>query len=545
MNSSVSHYIQQPMSEIFSNAVMEKLHSQKRRLLLERFPMLSNCSNDYYLSLFNYIDRIPECFFSEEIFQQYLSWLESQHKSNSSGIRNSLAENEDEFNKAFLFLGEINRYSWHDSFEEIDDYESIRFIDQQIHSVYLRLIEAIFYPFTNLLAFFSRIDRGKGTDGLDIFNAIEEIKNTNFSGLADLYNNTVRNGIAHGGIAYIEKEIRYRDKYGNEEILSKELIIRLVDDLIDACNSLALAFKIFTLSHLRDGYTIPRQILLEELQAETDTPWWHVVGCTPSRLSSQNQLIIYARPNSRDYNKVAYSTFKSGVLVEYFAPGYDRYFFSLRSQKALPGWAAFDGTKLLELRSKGSKTIADYQGVLEDNLVFYCPKPRLPRFLGILDTYIHIIRIHWPLMLSDIKNIFGRTDIHVRTSEIYRSGWGCGLKGAVVISAVRGPHGQDVIRANCGRIIRAVLLDARKSVSLTDITRYLPLRYARISIFRQNYRKRRLRSFGLGADLVATVQVKRFTRIRAPDIYGSQIEIKGRYRIAWNGKWLAKKGITR
>lgn len=207
----------------------------------------------------------------------------------------------------------------------------------------------------------------------------------------------------------------------------------------------------------------------------------------------------------------------------------------------MPGWAAFDGRKLLEIREKGSKMLADYQGALENNLVFYSPKPRLPRFLGILDTFIHSFRIHWPLMLSDIRSKFGWPDVRVRLSKIHRSGWGCVLNGAVVISATRESYGQDVIRANCGRIIRAVLSDARKNVSLTDTTRYLPLRYARISIFRQNYRKRRLRSFGLGADLVATVQVKRVTRIRALDIYGSQIETRGRYRIAWNGNWLAAK----
>jgi len=527
----------------FSNALLKELHSRRRSLLIKRFPMLSYCPHDNYLSLFDYIDRIPECFFSEEIFQLYLSWLESQHKISSIRIRDYLVKNEDGLNKAFLFLGEINRYSWHDSFEEIDDYESIRFIDQQIHPAYLRLIEAIYYPFTHALAFFSRVDRGKGTEGLDLFNTIEEIKNTGFSGLADLYNNIIRNGIAHGGIAYIEKEILYRDDKGNEEVLSDNEIIRLVDDLVDACNGIALALKIFLFSHINDGYILPKQILLEQLQAETDTPWWHIVGCMPSRLALQNQLIVYARPDSRDYYKVLYSAFLSGVLAEYFAPGYDRYFFSLRGPKALPGWAAFDGRRLLEIRNKGTKVLTDYRDALENNLVFYTPKLRLPRFLGKLDTFIQSFRIHWPLVLSDIREKIGRPDIRVRTSEIYRSGWGCGLKGAVVIPAVRGPHGQDLIRANCGRIIRTVLSDARRSVSLMDITHYLPLRYARISIFSQNYRKRRLHSFGLGVDLVATVQVKWLTKIRAPDIIGSQIEIKGRYRIAWNRKWLAQNRV--
>ena len=111
----------------------------------------------------------------------------------------------------------------------------------------------------------------------------------------------------------------------------------------------------------------------------------------------------------------------------------------------MPGWAAFDGRKLLEIRNKGSKTIADYQGALENNLVFYSPKPRLPRFLGILDTFIHSFRIHWPLMFSDMRSKFGWPDVRVGLSKIHRSGWGCVLNGAVVISATRESYGQDVI----------------------------------------------------------------------------------------------------
>jgi hypothetical protein len=100
--------------------------------------MLSYCPHNHYLSLFNYINRLPECFFSEELFQEYLNWLESRHKLNSQKLKEYFLEKKDEFHKAFLFLGEINRYSWHDSFEEFDEYETIRFIDQEIHPTYLR-----------------------------------------------------------------------------------------------------------------------------------------------------------------------------------------------------------------------------------------------------------------------------------------------------------------------------------------------------------------------------------------------------------------------
>jgi len=106
------------MAHEFSSALLREMHSRRRKLLLKHFPMLSRCPHDTYLSLFDYIDRIPESFFSEEIFQQYLNWLESQHEFNSPRIRDYLVKNEDGLNKAFLFLSEINRYSWHDSFEK-------------------------------------------------------------------------------------------------------------------------------------------------------------------------------------------------------------------------------------------------------------------------------------------------------------------------------------------------------------------------------------------------------------------------------------------
>jgi len=157
-----------------------------------------------------------------------------------------------------------------------------------------------------------------------------------------------------------------------------------------------------------------------------------------------------------------------------------------------------------------------------------------------LDTLIHSFRIHWPLFLSDMRERLGRPDIRVRTSSMHCTGWGTVLKGSVLVLPTRGALSQDLLRNNCRGIISAALSNARRDCSLTSMVRYLPLRYARIAVFARNYRRRRLLNFGLGADLVATVQVKRITRIQAPDIYGSQIETRGRYRIAWNSSWLAK-----
>ncbi len=117
---------------------------------------------------------------------------------------------------------------------------------------------------------------------------------------------------------------------------------------------------------------------MEELQEETSTPWWTIEGCVESEIAGKAQLIVYARPDSRHFQKVQWSTIQSGILAEVFAPGYDRYFFSLRSRKAWPGWASFDGKKLRHLREAGVDDLSQYSGIVEDNLIFYVPRPAMP-----------------------------------------------------------------------------------------------------------------------------------------------------------------------
>jgi len=48
---------------------------------------------------------------------------------------------------------------------------------------------------------------------------------------------------------------------------------------------------------------------------------------------------------------------------------------------------------------------------------------------------------------------------------------------------------------------------------------------------------RKLESYGLGPDLIGTVQIQKIKRIKAPDIIGSSIEQIGKFRFAWNKAW--------
>ncbi len=525
------------LTNIIENPILREFNKRQRLAINTRFPELSNCEHNNYLLLKKYLSNIPHCFFLEPIYADFISWLKERDNTSRSALQGYLESNSAELNRSLLHLEEINKLNYHDHFELLDDYAMIRFIDKEIHPCYLRLTEAVFAPVCKIIAYFSRIDRGKGIDDLnDLWPIIQEIKVSSLNKIIEPYNHLIRNGIAHGGITYFQKEIQYRDKKGNEEKISDSEIIRFFDNLLDTCNSLVLALSVFLLVFQPKGYKLLQQLLLDELIEETSTPWWKIVGCTPSSFSGINQLIIYARPQTSDYRKVQMSTFQSGLLAEKSSPGYDRYFFSIRSENSLPGWASFDGIKLRQLRENKIGNLNDYKDVIHDNLIFFVPRLKLPNFLYKIHSFILSFKVNWPIFIEDFKKRIGQPAIYIRDSKIHRNSWGCVLNGNVYIDNYETKITQNTIKRIKRVILKKSLSEARNKLSIYNFTRFLPLGFALISVYRKNSRRRQF--YGLNDNLICTIQVKHIKRIRCPDIIGSTVEQIGKYRIAWNRAWI-------
>ena len=526
------------------NPLTRERDAQDRTRLLQMFPELASSSNPRFLALRKYVSNRPETFFDRKACEHYLRWLQARNTSHSAELSQYMCEARAEFNRALIFLQSINAEDWHDvRIDQVNEYELVRFIDKHIHPNYLRLIEAVLFPLTRLVAFFSRIDRAKGTDGLDVWRVMQELQGGSSECLMQNYRHIVRNGIAHGGIQFRHGEITYQDKKGNEETLGIREVIALFDSLLDTCNGLVAALKVFWISTGARGYTPCQHFLVEELQEYTWCPWWSIEGCVESEIPGKSQLIIYARPRTRDYRKVQWSAITSGILAEAFAPGYDRYFLSLRSPVAWPGWAAFDGRKLRELREQGIDDISKYAGILEDTGVFYVAQPALPALVGKMETLYWSFRTHLPLAFQQIRENVGIPKLMCRNAQVHRNSWGAVLNGDVLLQGVEDRAVVDVIRKHKARIIRVAKRHAR-SENRRSPSAYLPIGYAQISVFRTDYRRRRLLSFGLGKDLICTVRLKRIRRIRSPDILGSTVETEGNWRIAWNRAWLEDAGVT-
>jgi hypothetical protein len=434
------------------NPLTRQRDARDRARLASAFPALQSCSEPHFLALRRYLDNRPEKFFDETAYETYLGWLQRRDGKDGEALEEYFLRYDGEINRALLFLREINSEEWHDRpLQTGNEYDLVRFIDKHVHPTYLRLIEAVLSPLTRPVAHFSRLDRGKGADGLDVWSVMQELERSPADCLIRPYRHIIRNGIAHGGITFLQNEIRYRDKKGNEETFGTASVVRLFDDLLDTCNGIAAAIKVFFLLSRDRSCISLRELLVEELQEQTWTPWWAIEGCVESKIVGKSQLIVYARPDSRHYAKVQWSTIQSGILAEFFAPGYDRYFFSLRSRNAWPGWAAFDGKKLRDFREAGVDDLSLYSGIVEDNLIFYVAQPAMPALLAKLDTLAESFRINMPIAMQHVRENLGIPRIVCRNAAVHRNSWGAVLNAEVVIEGVDDEAAVSVIRKHLHR----------------------------------------------------------------------------------------------
>lgn len=531
---------QHPLQEQLRNPLTKQRDERDRFRIVSAFPVLESNARSGGLLLRRYLDRRPEKLFDKGSCHIYLNWLEECNANDHPALKKYFDRFGSELSSALLFLEDMNSRTWHDeSLAVKDDYSFLRNIDVYIHPSYLRVVEAILAPLIRPVAYFRRIRRGKGTDGLDVWNVVQELKSMGQPEelLTFSYNHVIRNGIAHGGIVFRNREVRYRDKKGNEETHFAESIVRLFDDLLDTCNGLALALKIFFLTKRNRGYKQPRQLFMEQLQEETWTPWWTIDGCVESEIPGKTQLIVYAQPQSLHYGLVQWSVVHSGILAEFFAPGYDRYLLSLRSRYAWPGWAAFDGRQLKQLREARVRDIAQYQGIVENGLIFYVPWISMPRILGKVVVLLKSLQLCVPLATQQIRENLGIPSIVCRNASIHRNGWGAVLKADVVLAGIRGKAAVDAIFKYRRRIARLARKYARQRNRFTAAT-YLPLAFLQVNIYQKDYRRRRFREIGLGDDLICTLRFQRMRRIKSPDIIGTTVHIIGKWRIAWNKAWL-------
>ncbi len=389
------------LEHITTNAIMRDAHARQRSIILARFPELDSANDQHYISLHKYIARSPYKFYSTEAYKTYSTWLSKQAKRDSDSIAIHIESCSAELNQAFIHLEEVNSYDWHDHFERMEDYETIRFIEKNIHPAYLKLLEATFTPFLRVVAHISRVERGKNTEGLDLYNVVEEVNRVGLTNLTEPYIHIIRNGIGHGHITYLMRKIKYSNKKGNSDTFDTRRIISLIDDLLDVCNGIALSLSMFQILNRHNSLKILNQFLVDELRHETMNPWWEVTGCVEGEIPGKSQLVVYVRSRTTLKEEIQYYAFQTGIHAEYFARNYDRYFISFYNHKKQIGWLALHGDKLSQLRSKTDTTVDNYRSAVEN--IFIYSRFNLPGIMRKLSALRRSFKVNWKFGIEDFR----------------------------------------------------------------------------------------------------------------------------------------------
>lgn len=535
---------------IENNPATKLLHDDWRRRIFNEFSDTDFSNNSDYLCLINYLDKAPQKFYSKNAFNQYLLFLEDIKKNDPDVLATLLKEAESLLSISNKILNEINEKPIHDILLPKQHNDLINFIDKEVHYNLLRIYETPFFQFSSIPAKYHWIKAKKGTDGLDLYNVVDQLKKNNFPFIDAIYLHDVRNGIAHGKIVFSDMDISYIDKKGKKVMLPTRKIIDTLDGVLDITNGFCLAFKFFCFTNTafleKYKIPIPQSILLEELQAKANGPGWTITNCLESTaMQDKKQLIIYAKNDNWDYWKVHWYCFTTAYWTEALTKSYDRIFFSLYSthaQLSPTGWAAFDGRKLKKLREQNELRFEEYKGVLEDDLIFFIPKIKFPRFIYKIGTLLSVMSIVFPLFWYKFRDTYFANPFFMRETQIHSKGYFAVVNDPSVIIK---PKFQDdieqLIRLNKEKIVKLAVSYSRKQCSRLSLTRYLPVRYIRVFIYDTDKRVRNLRYSGLIPELVASIEVNTVARIKTIDIIGGTPEQLGKYRIVWNKKWIEKR----
>jgi hypothetical protein len=535
---------------IENNPATKQQHNNWQLRIKAEFPNTDFSFSSDYLCLIHYLDKAPQKFYSKDAFKQYLTFLEKAKIMDPKLLSDILIEAEPLLSISNRILTEVNDKPIHDTFLPKEQNDLINFIDKDIHYNLLKIYETPFFHLSKIVAKYHWIKDNKSTEGLDLYNSVEQLKKVDFGFVERYYLHDVRNGIAHGKIVFTDMDITYIDKKGGKTKIPTRNIIDTLDGILDITNGFCLAFKIFALtnSDFFESYKIqiPQSILLEELQAKANGPAWTITNCLESvAMHDKKQLMIYVKNDNWDYNKVNWYSFTTALWAEALTKSYERIFFSLNSthNRISPtGWAAYDATMFKRLREIDEKRFEAFIGVLENDYVYFIPKIKFPKFIYKIGTFISVIKITLPLEWRKYVDTYFPNPFFIRETQIHsKKSFSVVQDPSVIIKPNFQNDIEGLIRENKKRIVKLAISYSRKQCSRFSITRYLPVKYARVFIYDTDKRVRNLRYSVLIPDLIATIEINTTKHIKTIDILSGTPEQIGKYRIVWNKSWQEKK----
>jgi len=510
-----------------------------RKEILKAFPNLGAIDR-VPLTFWKYLDSRPEKFYSERIFSETLAIYSDFLAKHFIDFVDFLKDQTGEINLAYRHLSEINLLDFHDIVLPTDEIELIKLCDYSILPNYLRLLEGVYYVLINSVVAFTQLEKGKSIPNLPLFNRVEIISRS-YPEFSNLYYNIIRNGIAHGGVSYGNRDVTFVDDKGNTETFSVTWIIKEFDYLLDFCNAIMLALLHFYYENRSilnsNEFYLPISFLFEELKSELQAPGWEIRGCIESETyNKKSQLNIFAGDSFYDKYRLIHYTIRTIRAAYLLSPRFNRvfqrFFISFSSKKYHRGFISFDGSRIKDLLDSGVDETSAYIQGMDVPLVFHRGLPFRRIFLygfSLVDGINTII----PFQYKKYQESLNRLDIERRYIDVKQEKFKTFIKVSVIIKNDT-PGLEPLIRKEIRSIVRISKQYAKWELPLFSLKRLYPVSFIHINVMLKDFRKRDLKGPGLIPELICTVEQGRKKRKKIVDIMGGVPEVFGNIRLVWN-----------
>lgn len=528
------------MSEALEkHPVFEKIYEQRRQAVLKHLCSFLSSNGQYNLSFWPYIDNYPIQFYSQEVAKLSFESLNKMLASDKGRVLEIFRETLPEFELAFRVLNEVNLEKGHDELIPSAYEEKIGFIDQFINYNYLRLVEGVLSKFLRPFAIHLRLSRQAHTEGMDIYQIVEELKKSHLLPLVAGYDHIIRNGIGHSHVTYRNQDIIYKDKKGSSQTIAGTKMISLFDDLLDICNGLALTFHAFLLSNRdffeAEGLTLPKSLMFKIAAEELNSTFWQTSLVMDSiTYDNRTQLMVSLQNELISDISVRFYVFRTFYHIQKILPGFDRYFLSLRSKysKIETGWSVLNGNQyrhFLENKKTPEEAIAES---IEDKTIFFIKKFPFSTLFAKLHARWLAYSINWRIFRQELLRRKRGFSLNFRVISFHRNRWGMTFKAALVLDSDRGA--KDCMAQHYYEILKLTRKHIRKQIPFYSFWKYLPVSLFMVDIFSRNFRKRTLENSGLIPEFIGRLLIKKGQGINVPDLVNSEVFQLSSVRINWN-----------
>jgi hypothetical protein len=543
LNRTEEHFFSRGLMTTWANS---SLLQEYRHRAIALFPELQSCGHEFFASLSLYDRKSPWKFFDRDTTTKTLQALERISRTDADLLISYFRDRHGEIEVAFRSLDQINRAPSHDrDWWSLEELEMIREIREVIHPAYLQLCESVLKTFLHPIAVSERRDRGSKSESFKPDERIEEARRAGI-GEFEPYDSRVRNAIAHGSVAYTKDAIEYRDygPKGSRETTPSETL-GLFEDLLDICNGLGAAFRLFVLLDPKllfsEAAPIPPALLFPELQHQLDTAGWRVDDYLEYEYpDGQRDLNLFVATSYFDDQKTRMSVIRTAVFASRLMSSFERCYVRVDRRGGIGGWGLFETTKARELLGRGVPDGPSYLDAVPEGGFVILPLYRHFHISGplrLIGSILEVIRTSWPVFRGRIQRPEVR---HVKT--VSKQTYAC-VTATMVLNIDDLQTAMNYVAGNVRSLLRDAVSAGWRQPMTSRWLRWLPVGNVQVDVHLRDRRRRQLLSSGLDANLLCRVVRKTRGRIPIIPLHNSVPQEIGDVRVFWNRA--AMNGVTR